>query len=204
MQHARRLGRAALAPLLIIGGLAVVVAGESIGGLALILAGWFARSAAMAGRRDDHLRSLLDGVTVGDIMETGPLAVAPQATLDVFAAQLQGSGGPTVARVIADGRLVGLLGSREVARVPRERWPRVRASEAMAATVGLPVLAPDDPVGPAAERLGATGAPGFPVLEDGRLAGILTRLAVGRTLHERGARATPVGPSPGSADGGAP
>jgi len=198
--RARRLGRAAIPPLLLVGGLAMVIAGESIAGLALIVAGWFARSAVLAGRTDDRLRRLLDGVTVGDVMETSPLTVAPQATLDGFAADIRGPGEATVVRVIADGNLVGLLGSREIARVPRDRWPRVRAADAMAASAGLPVLAPDDPLGPAAERLGATGSPGFPVLDDGRLTGVLTRLAVGRTLHERDVRAPRPGGSSGSDD----
>jgi CBS domain-containing protein len=81
--------------------------------------------------------------------------------------------------------LLGLVGPREIARVPRARWPEVHAAEAMAALQALPALAPDEPLGPAAERLAASSASGLPVVSEGRMAGILTRLAVGRTLHER-------------------
>jgi CBS domain-containing protein len=55
----------------------------------------------------------------------------------------------------------------------------------MVACDGLPELDPGEALGPAADRLGASSAPGLPVVSDGRLAGILTRLAVGRTVHER-------------------
>ncbi len=81
--------------------------------------------------------------------------------------------------------LLGLVGPREIARVPRARWPEVNAADAMATLQALPALSPDEPLGPAAERLGACSASGLPVVSEGLMAGILTRLAVGRTLHER-------------------
>lgn len=37
----------------------------------------------------------------------------------------------------------------------------------------------------ATPALGASAAPGLPVVSEGRLAGILTRLAGGRALHEQ-------------------
>jgi CBS domain-containing protein len=181
----RRLAGRLLAPALLVGGLALIVLGNAIGGLALVVAGWFARSAARSARRRDQLEQLIDGVTVGEVMETETLVVAPQATLDTFAESLDAGGATTVARVMVDDRLVGIVGLRELGRVPRGRWPTVHASDAMAGADALPVLAPGDELRPAADRLGASSAPGFPVLDEGRLAGILTRLAVGRTLHER-------------------
>jgi CBS domain-containing protein len=181
----RRQADRLLAPLLWAGGLVLVVLGNGIAGMALVTAGWFARSAVRASRRRDQLERLIEGVTVGEVMETEPLVVAPQATLDTFGNALDATGSTTVARVMRDGHLVGLVGPRELAGVPRGRWSTVHAGEAMAASASLPVLTPGEALRPAADRLGASRAPGFPVLEDGRLAGILTRLAVGRTLHER-------------------
>ncbi|HYN48586.1 MAG TPA: hypothetical protein VER83_06935, partial [Candidatus Nanopelagicales bacterium] len=138
-------------------------------------------------RRHDELARLIEGLTVGDVMETVPFIVAPQATLDTFALALDGTGEATVARVVRGDELLGLVGPREVERVPRRRWAAVHAAEAMAASGGLPVLDPGDALGPAADRLGASSAPGLPVVREGMIAGILTRLAVGRTLHERAA-----------------
>jgi CBS domain-containing protein len=196
----RRLARL-LAPALWTAGLVVIVLGNAIGGLALVMAGVVARSAVRSARRREVLEQIVDGVTVGDVMETASLVVAPHATLDTFAASLDASGPVTVARVMHDDRLVGLVGPHEVERVPPGRWPTVHASEAMAATAGLPVLSPDEALRAAAERLGGASVPGLPVVEDGRLAGILTRMAVGRTLLEReagrGAPGAPVAPADG-------
>ncbi len=190
-----------LAPALWAAGLVVIVLGNAIGGLALVMAGVVARSGVRSARRREQLEQLVDGVTVGDVMETASLVVAPHATLDTFAASLDASGPVTVARVMHDDRLVGLVGPHEVERVPPGRWPTVHASEAMAATASLPVLSPEDPLRPAADRLGGASAPGLPVVADGRLAGILTKMAVGRTLLEREAGRPPDGAPIAPADG---
>ncbi len=181
----RELARRSVGPALVAAGFVLTLAGNAIGGLALVLAGWTARAAVRAGDRRDRLQGLLDGVTVGDVMETGGPAVAPHVTLDAFVPELDVSPDVGAVRVVADGTLVGIVGPREIARVPRTRWTAVRAGEAMTATASLPGLVPGEPLGPAAERLGASGATGWPVLADGRPVGILTRTAVGRALQVR-------------------
>jgi CBS domain-containing protein len=199
-QRLRRFAGRLLAPALWAAGLILIVLGNALAGFSLVMAGWFARVAARAARRRDELERLIDGVTVGEVMETEAFVVAPQATLDTFADSLDVQGATTVARVMRDDHLLGIVGLRELARVPRRRWPAVHAGDAMSGADALPVLAPGDALRPAADRLGASTASGFPVLDDGRVAGILTRLAVGRVLHERSLRATgavPAGPAPG-------
>lgn len=183
--RARRLARRSIGPLLVAVGFVLTLGGNAMGGLAFVFAGWMARAAVRAGDRRDRLQGLLDGVTVADAMETSGPSVAPHVTLDAFVPELDVSPDVGAVRVVADGALVGIVGPREVARVPRSRWSAVRAGEAMMATASLPGLAPDEPLGPAAERLGASGATGWPVMADGRPVGILTRTAVGRTLQVR-------------------
>lgn len=187
----RQLGMLAISPALLAAGFVLVLLGNAIGGLALLMAAWFARTAARARLRQDELARLIEGVTVGEVMETTPLVVLPRATLDTFAAALDGGDEPTVARVMAGDALLGLVGLREVERVPMARWPEVHAEAAMVATAGLPSLDPGGPLGSAADSLGVSTAPGLPVVSDGRLAGILTRLAVGRALHERAEQGAP-------------
>jgi CBS domain-containing protein len=181
----RRIGELVVTPALLAAGLIVFALGNAIGGLALLMAAWFARTTVKARRRQQELERLIDGLTVADVMETVPFVVVPQATLDTFADALGSTDETTVARVMHGEELLGLVGPREVERVPRARWSVVHAVEAMAALETLPALSPGEPLGPAAERLGASAASGLPVVTEGRTAGILTRLAVGRTLHER-------------------
>jgi hypothetical protein len=169
---------------LIGGGIVLVLLGIPIGGLGLILVALVSRAAIRSRWRRQELARIFDGVTVGDVMETVPFVVVAQATLDTFAPALEDADEATVARVMRGDELLGLVGPREIRRVPRRRWAEVHAADAMTALSGLPVLGPRDPLGPAVERLVASTAPGLPVESDGRLAGLLTRLAVGRTVHE--------------------
>jgi len=180
-----RLLRQLLAPTLWVAGLVLILLGEAILGLALLVAGSFVRVAMRANRRRDQLEQAIVGVTVGEVMETQPLVIAPQATLDTFGDLLDPDGATTVAQVMREGRLEGLVGIREVGRVPRERWATVHASEVMVGSEALRELAPEDALRPVADQLGASAAPGFPVLDEGRPVGILTRLAVGRVLDQR-------------------
>jgi CBS domain-containing protein len=199
----RRIGGLLVAPALWAAGLGLIVLGNVIGGFALLIAGSFARFAVRANRRRAELEHAIDGITVGAVMEIEPLVVAPDETLGTFGDALDGEGPTTVARVILEDRLVGLVGVRELRRVPRERWATTHASEVMAGTDALPVLAPGDALRPVADRLGASAAPGFPVLDEGRVAGILTRLAVGRVLDQRATRSGAASKA-GASDGAAP
>jgi CBS domain-containing protein len=183
--RARATARRLVGPVLVGAGFVLTLGGNAMGGLAFVLAGWMARAAVRAGDRRDRLQGLLDGVTVADAMEASGPTVAPHVTLDAFVPELDTSPDVGAVRVVADGALVGIVGPREVSRVPRSRWAVVRAGEAMTATASLPGLAPEEPLGPAAERLGASGATGWPVVADGRPVGILTRTAVGRALQVR-------------------
>jgi CBS domain-containing protein len=177
----RRVGPTAL----VFAGIGLIVVGNAIGGLAIVFAGWTARAAVRASDRRDRLQRLVDGVIVADVMETDYPSVPSSVTLDTFTLAMEADPGSGVVRVVEAGRFVGLVGPREVARVPRDRWHVVRAAEAMAPAASLPGLAPGDPLGPAAERVGASGATGLPVLEDGEPVGILTRFALGRALQQR-------------------
>ena len=181
----RQRGILALGSALLGGGVVLILMGNLVVGLALMIAGWFARVAVTRWRRRDELERLIEGLTVGGVMETVPFVVMPQATLDTFAPALKEADDTTVARVMRGDELLGLVGPREIGRVPRQRWAEVHAADAMAAFGGLPALDPGDALGPAADRLVASSAPGLPVVSDGRLAGILTRLSVGRVVHER-------------------
>lgn len=185
MDRGSRLLRMIAAPALLAAGLILVVLGNALGGLALLMVAWFTRTSVKARQRQDRLAQLIKGLTVGEVMERAPFVVVPQATLDTFAPALDRAEEATVARVMRGDALLGLVGPREISRVPRGRWPEVHAEEAMVASDDLPVLDPGEPLAPAADRLGASSAPGLPVVSAGQLEGILTRLAVGRTLHER-------------------
>ena len=89
---------------------------------------------------------LLRGVRVETVMERDLPAVAPQLTLDTFAAQYLASGEGTSLPVMRDDMLLGLIGISQLRRIRRSAWPTMRAADVMVSPPRLPTLAPDDEV----------------------------------------------------------
>jgi hypothetical protein len=151
----------------------LIVLGDALGGIALLTLGWFAHLAMRVRRRRDRLARLIEGLTVGDAMETVPFVVVPQATLDTFAAALEEGDEATVARVMRGEELLGLVGPREIGRVPRGRWGAVHGRGHVNAT-GCRSWIPARRSGGGPRRLHRAGPAGC----QRRTARRLTRLAV--------------------------
>jgi len=56
----------------------------------------------------------------------------------------------------------------------------IMSGDAMAKPPKMTTLSPDEPMRPALERMYRAGLDGLPVIEDGRMVGVLTRQGVGR------------------------
>ena len=166
-------------------GMLLAFTGDLVDGLFVGVLGWFVRGSSGALARHEVLEGLIADATVGDAMERDLPAVPPQVTLDTFAAVLSGPDSATMVRVMAGDRLVGLVGPRQLRRAGRSAWQRTQASVAMAPADLLPAAAPGDGLRSAAARLQAAGVDGLPVIEDGRLVGILTRHGIGQLVHAR-------------------
>jgi Zn-dependent protease/CBS domain-containing protein len=172
-------------------GVLVALAGDLVGGILVGVLGWFVRGSSNVQARRETLEDLVADATVSDAMERDLPAVPPQVTLDTFAPVLSGPDSASLVRVMAGDRLVGLVGPRELRRAGRSAWQRTQAAVAMLPADSLPSAAPGDGLRAAAARLQATGADGLPVLDDGRLVGILTRHGIGRLVYERSLAARP-------------
>jgi len=173
------------------GGVLLAFTGDLVDGFFLGMLGWFVRGSSGTLARQEVLEGLIADATVSDAMERDLPAVPPQVTLDTFAAVLSGPEGASLVRVMAGERLMGLVGRRELRRVGRSAWQRTQAAVAMTPADLLPTAAPDDGLRSAAARLQAAGGDGLPVIDDGRLVGILTRHGIGRVVHERSLQARP-------------
>jgi len=172
-------------------GVLLAFTGDLVGGLLVVVLGWFVRGSSGAQARREILEDLIADATVGDAMERDLPAVPPQVTLDTFAGVLSGLDSASLVRVMVGDRLVGLVGPRELRRAGRSAWQRTQAAVAMRPADSLPSAAPTDGLQAAATRLQATGADGLPVLDDGRLVGILTLHGIGRLVYERSQLARP-------------
>lgn len=182
-----------LTGLVVIGiGMAYLVAEGDITGAMLALTGWFFVLSSNQVRDRIRLDDLVGDRFVRDAMEDAATTVAPGLTVDTFAAQLFTGESPiTAVPVEENGAVVGLVGVSQVRRLPRAEWANKRVGELMAKPPKLVFLGPSDPLKQGLERIYRAGLDGLPVLEDGRLLGMLTKRGVGRFIALRSMPAAP-------------
>jgi Zn-dependent protease/CBS domain-containing protein len=172
--------------LMLIGaGLVLATMGDVGNGVLLLLSGWFLSGAARALQRRAALEDLLSGVRVDSVMDTDLPSVAPQLTLDTFAAQYLAAGDATSLPVVRDASLLGVVGMSQLRRVPRKSWATTRAGDVMVSPPALPTLAPEDELLRAVERMRRTGLDGLPVMRGPELLGVLTRRGVVSAIQAR-------------------
>jgi CBS domain-containing protein len=172
-------------------------------GAMIALSGWFLILSARAIKERIKVDELIGDLLVGDVMEVDTPTVHPGLTVDTFATQLLDRDVPTTAiPVLHDGEVVGILGVRQVQRLRPAELAARRVEDVMARPPRLPIIAPSDGLVSAVERLQRSGLDGLPVVEHGRLVGVLTRRSIGLAVQARtgGGRAD----DPGAPGGGPP
>ena len=159
-------------------------------GAMLALTGWFLILSANALRDRIRLDDLVGGHTVAEAMESEPVTVSPSLTVDTFASQLLDGDSPLTAVPVVEGEeVVGVLGVRQVRGMRRDQWATTRVADVMVGPPKLSLLSPGGAMKDGLERIHRAGVDGLPVVEDGRLVGILTRLGVGTFIKARQAEA---------------
>jgi len=180
-------------------GVAYLVVQADATGAMIALTGWFLVLSSNSVRDRVKLDDLVGDKLVRDVMEPAPATVSPTLTVDTFAAQLfDGESSVTVVPVVNGDTVLGVLGVGQVRRMRRSTWASTRVEDVMATPPKMSILAPTDPLKQALERLSRAGLDGLPVLEEGRLVGMLTRRGIGRFVHERSEGKGPTPPATGS------
>jgi Zn-dependent protease len=166
-------------------GFAIILARDTWDGLMLGLSGWFLGSASRAILRRLDVQDLLEGLSVGDVMERGVSSIPPNLTVDTFAQRvLDGSDAPALP-VVSDEQIVGIVGIAQLRRLRRGSWSTTRAQDLMVAPPLLPIVAAGDTLWSALDRLRRSGLDGLPVAEGAGLLGVVTRQAILATVQSR-------------------
>lgn len=156
-------------------GVLELIGGRNIGGVWFIIIGVFLSQAATASYRLLRLRDALSGIKVGDIMTQPAIAVPDHVSLeelahDWFFRHPRGS-----FPVTSGDRFAGMVTLDQLKTVPREEWAATPVRGIMTPADATQALAPGDDGSTALEKMIRGEAGRLPVLDEGRLVGILSR-----------------------------
>jgi Zn-dependent protease/CBS domain-containing protein len=161
-----------------------VINGELLAGIWIAAIGWFLQDAAGASVQQVRVESALRGTTVGSILRPDATAVAPGTTVGELIEQhfLPAN---RRAMPVVDGRLVGIVTLSDIRKVPPELRATTPVADVMGGSDGLVTVSPRATLAQALEALGRGDYEQIPVVEDGRLLGLLTRADVIRQFQLR-------------------
>ena len=180
----RRSGAPLGVALAVIGVLAIVLL-DPVDGLMIAFGGWFLASTARGLERRAVVDSVLDGVTARDVMVTDVATIPPGLTIDAFALQVLDGSTAAILPVVQGGKLLGVIGVRQIRRLRPGRWASTRAEDLMVRAPMLPILVPDTTLSAIIDDLARTGLDGLPVVESGALTGLVTRRAAADAARAR-------------------
>jgi Zn-dependent protease/predicted transcriptional regulator len=175
----------ALAYLIILWGIIQFFSGTAFAGLIIIFTGWFLLNAAQSARTQSTIESVFRGVTVGEVMSTSVVTVPANISLQKLVDEYFLPQGLSSAFVMQADFLAGLITLAEIRHVPRDQWAQTPVGFAMIPIDRLHVLSPQQKLSEVLSRLDSHEAGQLPVVQDGRLLGVLNRDAIMRSLAIR-------------------
>jgi Zn-dependent protease/CBS domain-containing protein len=167
----------------------------ALSGLWLAFIGWFLNNAALASYRQLLVRESLENVPVERLMQTQFRRVDPSMPVQTLVDEHLMSSGQRAFPVEQDGRFLGLVCMKDLQRRIRDAWGSTKVSEIMTPAQDLAAVSPREDALDALELLGRRKVNQLPVVDNGRLLGmirledILTWLSLrGGPGRERGAQ----------------
>jgi Zn-dependent protease/CBS domain-containing protein len=179
------LGRV-IAYVFIISGVAIALwGGNFINGLWIGFVGWFLLNAALQSYQQVLLKESLAGIKANDLMTRECPRVPPGITLAQFLDDFLFPSGKHYFLIMDQDLLLGVITLHEVNKVPRDRWGEVRVEEVMIPLQNLKWVRPDQDIAKILESMDREGISQVPVVDQGRLVGIVGRQEILRLLQKR-------------------
>ncbi len=174
-----------IAYLFILLGIWTFFAGDILDGIWFGFIGWFLLSAAQSANAQGMLTSILDDVTVGEVMNPKPATVPANISLQQLVDAYFLPGGLRYALVMEADHLAGLITLSDIRHIPREQWGQVPVSTAMIPLSRLHVATQQQSLSDVLPFIAGRDVNQLPVVENGALVGILSRDAILHYLEVR-------------------
>lgn len=156
-------------------GIWIFFSGNWVNGLWLAFIGWFLENAAVSSYRQVALREQLMGVKAREIMMTDCPHVPRNLTLHTLVYDYILKGTRRCFPVVEDGRVFGIITLHHVKTVPQEQWATTTVGQAMTPFEQTKKVRPDQDLFEILEFMTAEDINQVPVVEDGKLVGMISR-----------------------------
>jgi Zn-dependent protease len=151
----------------------------------MIFIGLFLRYAAGAAWQQMAVRDALTGLTVRGLLQDKVVTVTPGLSLERLVDDFFFKHRFRSFPVLDGDRFVGMVSLKDVQAVPRANWPAAIISQAMHQIREENVVHPDDDLLSVFRKMTEAEKGHLPVVENGRLVGIVTRHDIMDLLHVR-------------------
>jgi Zn-dependent protease/CBS domain-containing protein len=168
----------AMAFVFILLGIAAFFTGNFFNGLWSIFIGWFLLNAAQTANTQILLQNTLQGVPVDKVMNPRPVAVPANISLQKLVDEYFVPQGLQAAPVVQGEYLAGLITLTDIARVGRERWAYTPVGHVMRLLEQVYITTPEQPLHDLLDVMVTRGINQIPVVQDGRLVGLLSRESI--------------------------
>jgi Zn-dependent protease/CBS domain-containing protein len=175
----------ACAYLFILLGIVEVFTGSFFNGLWIVFIGWFLLSAAQTASTQAELQSALQGISVGQVMDPRPVAVPANISVRKLVDEYFLPLGLHAAPVTQGEYLAGLITLTDITRLPQERWSSTPVGHVMRLLEQVYVAIPEQPLQEVLQMMVTQDLNQIPVVQDGRLVGLLSRESIIRNMSVR-------------------
>ncbi|HEY6330031.1 MAG TPA: site-2 protease family protein [Blastocatellia bacterium] len=154
-----------------------------VSGLWLAFIGWFLNNAAAASYQQVLLHNVLEGVPVTRLMRQNVPTVPPDEKVGDLVHDWLINTDERAFPVIEADRLAGLVCLEDVRKLPKDQWDTVSIQQIMTPVDKLLTLGPTDDAAEAMTKLSSKDVRQLPVVDGGRLLGLLRRRDILRYLQ---------------------
>ena len=159
--------------------------GKNFGGLWLAFIGWFLLDASRSSYAQVEITEGIRDRRVSDIMDRDFSTVEAHLSLQDFVHRYLLASGRRCFVVVQDNNLAGLITTKEVSGVERDRWPQTSVQSVMRPLSQLRTVMPDTPAIRALEIMSREDINQLPGVSDGQLVGLFSRSSVMGFLRNR-------------------
>jgi len=166
--------------------LLLVLSQQWFNGLTLIFVGWVLYLAAVQSRRQTALREALQHIAARDMMSgESPIIATPQFTVGQLVRDCILVTGQRYFVVSEEGKLRGVVTTRDIKKVPKKRWNSTKISRVMTPARRLKTADAQQSAASLLELMDELGLKRMPVLENDKVIGVISQDNLNRLKKTR-------------------